>query len=137
MLAVRMRRNRRWCALIDHTRQAWQLFSERRRRAGTWYAVTDQRILFVLTRRRPESVIGIEFSELSRISLNNAMEVMGPLDGVILKLNDIDPYMAASGVLGYQVSAKMIFLEDLEDPEEFVKQIVASKMAAAARSGTS
>lgn len=108
-----------------------QMLFERRRRAATWYAVTDRRILFVLTSRRPESVIGVEFSELGRISLNKGMEVAGPLNGIILVLKHVDPYMAASDVLGYQVSAKMIFLEDLEDPEEFVKQIVASKMAAA------
>ena len=107
----------------------WHLFSERRRRAGTWYAVTDRRVLFVLTSVRPESVVGVELDELSQVSLNAAAEFPGPTSAVILKLKQIDPYMAGSGVLGYQMASNAIFLEDLEDPKEFVDQIVAARLA--------
>lgn len=104
---------------------AWQLISERRRRAGTWYAVTDRRVLFVLTTVVPQSVIGVEFDQIAQISRNTFMEMFGPRDAILLKLKDIDPYMAGSRVLGYQMSARMIFLEDLENPREFYEQLRA------------
>lgn len=122
----------------------WQMIAERRRRKGTWYAVTDRRVLFVLTSVRPQSVVGIEFDELCQVSLNSAMEFLGPLNGVILKLKHIDPYIAGSRVLGYQPTiwrtnsartsaSNAIFLEDIDDPHEFVRQIVAAKLARVSR----
>lgn len=123
----------------------WQMIIERRRRAGTWYAVTDRRVLFVLTSVTPESVVSIEFHELCQVSLNTAMEFLGPLDGVILKLKHIDPYLAASRVLGYQNTywssnpartsdKNAIILEDVDDSHEFIRQIVIAKLACASRS---
>lgn len=109
-----------------------QMYLDRRRRAGTWYAVTDGRILFVLTTARPESVIAINFDELAQISLNDGHKQVGPKNAVILQLKQVDPYLASSTVLGYQVSAKNVLLEDLESPQEFYEQVVAAKAAHAA-----
>lgn len=106
---------------------AWQLIAERRRRAGTWYAITDRRILFVLTSVRPESVIGVEFGNLAQISFNNAMDVPGPLGAIVLKLKQGDVYLANSSVLGYQPRSQTILLEDLEDPREFYDQLLSRR----------
>jgi hypothetical protein len=108
---------------------SWQVITDRRRRAGTWYAVTDRRVLFVLTSVRPESVVAVEFDELAQISSNAGLEVFGSLKAVVLKLKRVDPYMAGSDVLGYQMADNAIILEDLEDPQEFRDQIVAARLA--------
>jgi hypothetical protein len=104
---------------------AWQMVSERRRRAGTWYAVTGQRVLFVLTSATPQSVIGVEFSQIAKIYFNTGLEIPGPPNGIILKLKQVDPYLCNSRVLGYQLGKAIIFLEDVEDPQEFYKHLMA------------
>lgn len=104
---------------------AWQLIAERRRRAGTWYAVTDRRLLFVRTNTFPQSAIGVEYNDIARFSLNAAREIPAGRNAVIIMLKEIDPYMACSDVLGYQVSDSMIVLEDLEQPQEYYDQVMA------------
>ncbi|HEX4794174.1 MAG TPA: hypothetical protein VH370_10300 [Humisphaera sp.] len=102
----------------------WQLLAERRRRAGTWYAVTDRRVLFVLTTVYPQSVIGVEFDEIAGVSTNAALDAPAPAKAIILQLKHVDPYLCASRVLGYQMGTTTIILEDIEDAQEFYKQIM-------------
>jgi hypothetical protein len=116
---------------------AWQIYSDRRRRAGTWYAVTDRRILFVLTTVWPQSVSAVEFGDIAEVSLNRGLHEVAKPTGVILKLKGIDPYLANSDVLGYQVSAKTIVLEDMDSPQGFYDQVLAAQLAAAAQRGES
>jgi hypothetical protein len=106
-----------------------QLTSERRRRAGTSYAVTDRRVLFVLTTVIPQSVIAVDFDQIELITFNTYMEAFGPRNSILLKLKEIDPYMACSRVLGHQMSSRMIFLEDLEEPQEFYDLVRARPMS--------
>jgi hypothetical protein len=101
----------------------WQLYRDRRRRAGTWYAVTDRRVLFVLTSVTPQSVIGVEFDEIASVSLNAGMDVLAPLNAVILRLKSVDPYLLNSKVLGYQMGNNLIVLEALEEPQEFCERV--------------
>ena len=70
-------------------------------------------------------MIGVEFADLARVSLNAAMQLPGPRDAIILKLKRVDPNLACSRVLGYQLSATTIFLEDIEHPHEFYNHLIA------------
>jgi hypothetical protein len=104
----------------------WHLITERNRRAGTWYAVTDRRILFILTTENPQSVFSTTFDEIARIELCP----VAPWSSAVIvsvKLKQIDPYMGS--VLGYQMSAKSVDIEDLENPREFFQQVVRAKAA--------
>jgi hypothetical protein len=103
---------------------SWQLLSERRRRAGTWYAVTDRRVLFVLTSVFPQSVIGVDFDVIAGISTNAALEEIAPANAIILQLKHVDPYLCNSRVLGYQMRSRTIILEDVEDAQEFYNQLM-------------
>jgi hypothetical protein len=98
----------------------WQLIHDKQRRANTWYAVTDQRVLFVLTNVWPESVIGIEYNEIVEVSAHGRFDRATPGEGTLkILLKSGDPYIAASTVLGYQVSAREIVLETVPDVQDF------------------
>jgi hypothetical protein len=83
---------------------AWQVVADRRRRAATWYAMTDRRLLFVRTDVVPESVIGVEFDEIAKVRLNRGRSIMwlARPDAIRIELKRQDPYLLNSKVIGYQ-----------------------------------
>jgi hypothetical protein len=102
----------------------WQQIHDKRRRAGTWYAVTDRRLLFVLTTVRPESVIAIAYDEIVEISAHQRRYGASPGEGTLkIRLKEIDPYMAASTVLGYQMGVRTIVLETMPAVQDLCEMI--------------
>ena len=101
-----------------------QQIKDKQRRAGTWYAVTDQRLLFVLTTVRPESVIGVPYDQIVEISAHPRFDRASPGEGTLkFRLKAIDPYLSGSTVLSYQISAREIVLETVPDVQEFYEQV--------------
>jgi hypothetical protein len=60
-----------------------QFIRDKRHRDGSWYAVTDQRLLFVLTTVRPESVIGIAYDEIVEVSAQQRVARASPGEGAL------------------------------------------------------
>jgi hypothetical protein len=101
-----------------------QLIRDKRRRAGTWYAVTDQRLMFVRTNVRPQSVIGVPYDQIVEISAHQRPDRATPGEGILkFRLKEIDPYLSGSNVLGYQMSAGEIVLETVPDVQDLCELI--------------
>jgi hypothetical protein len=94
----------------------WQMYRDKRRRAGTWYAVTDHRVLFVLTSVDPESVIGVRFEDIQNVEFKSFGESSS--GAIVLRLNRMDPFLANSTVLAYLMSPLLIVLENVIDARE-------------------
>ena len=75
------------------------------RRGMTWYAVTDCRVLFVLSRQSP-SVTGIDYADLEDVRLSDLGDGFGSID---FTLREPDPYAANSDVTGGHMSPGLIF----------------------------
>jgi len=109
-----------------------QLLLDRQRRAGTWYAATDQRLLFVLTNVSPESVIAVEYGEITNLRLNRRDDVPAPARDVIsFDLKHVDPYLCNSTVLGYQIASGAVVLENVADARDLF-ELIRHQVAAAA-----
>jgi hypothetical protein len=104
---------------------AWHIWADRVRRLGTWYAVTDRRVLFVRQGVRPESAISYTFDEISGVLLNPRDEAttLPTRDKVVIRLKHSDAYAGLSGVLGYQLASNEIVLENLPDAKEFYELV--------------
>jgi len=98
--------------------------NDKRRRAGTWYAVTDQRLLFVLTNVWPESVASIAYDQIVDINTHQRPNRAIPGEGTLkLRLKDIDPYVSGSTVLSSHLSADEIVLETLPEVQDLCELI--------------
>jgi hypothetical protein len=106
----------------------WRYYCDYRRRIGTWYALTDHRLLFVRTDRVPQSVIGIDLVDVTRVCQNRRRNVFAPANAIIIECHS-DSYIGASDVLGYQMNARRLVFEDVEDAEVFVEEIHRQRMA--------
>ncbi len=98
-----------------------QVVGDRRRRAGTWYAVTDRRLLFVLTAARPESAIGVDFDDILTVTRNRPMRVPASPAAVMVRLKQGDIYLSLSTVMRHQFVDRCVVIDDLDRPAELYR----------------